>query len=319
MFASDGTRVKPAAALARSAALWLDRKGAFRKKAIEALTVSTGFSAPLVEMGIDNAFRVVTPKALASVKPARESRILLIVCPSNVFTAWLPPAVLALASGHSVWLKPSVHEPVFPKLWRESVEMVDPSLAERIKEIPWRKSIYEAADAVVAYGSDEAVAQLKEACGNKPFIGFGHQVSVGILFCEALEPKRLPATREAIAHAVEPFRLQGCLSPIHLFIQSDDVSLWRRRFESPAPFPRLEAFHSGPELLQKLSSIPDRLACIGWEGNPRSIKPLQASLTRLGVHRICPLGEMQSPPLSWANGGIDLVEWLKFRTRSSIG
>ncbi len=302
MFTAHGTRVNP---IVQSASLWL-RSGPFRQKAIEALTVTTGFPTRLVEIGIENAFRVITPAALRFTTKPVDSKTILIVCPSNVFTAWLPPAVTALAMGYSVWLKPSVHEPAFPHLWCNSLSMVDRGLAERVRLVPWRKSIYELADAVIAYGADEAVADLKRACGKKPFLGFGHQISVGILFREALGPKRIEATHEAVRSAVEPFRLQGCLSPQTLYIQGS----FQPQLPHPLPLPPLQSFREKVDLLHLLSAIPYRLACVGWAGNDQTLQRLRPALTRLGVDRICPIDEMQRPPLDWPNGGVDLVEWL---------
>src|SRR5687768_4658588 len=103
--------------LLRMVERWLEA-GKFRQKAVEALTVSTGFSKRLVEVGLDNAFSVISKTSLKRIPLSPPPRTVLIVCPGNVFTAWLPAAVIALAQGHYVWLKPSVHEPVFPRLWK---------------------------------------------------------------------------------------------------------------------------------------------------------------------------------------------------------
>ena len=39
-------------------------------------------------------------------------------------------------------------------------------------------------------------------------------------------------------------------------------------------------------------------------------------LARMGVHRVCPIGQMQRPPLSWHHDGrpnlADLVQWTDF-------
>jgi hypothetical protein len=38
-----------------------------------------------------------------------------------------------------------------------------------------------------------------------------------------------------------------------------------------------------------------------------------SDLARMGVHRVCPIGQMQRPPLSWHHDGrpnlADLVNW----------
>lgn len=45
---------------------------------------------------------------------------------------------------------------------------------------------------------------------------------------------------------------------------------------------------------------PDAIECVGLAGIPAS--PLVADLRALGVSRVCPLGGMQQPPISWPRG-----------------
>ena len=74
----------------------------------------------------------------------------------------------------------------------------------------------------------------------------------------------------------------------------------------PAPLHRFVRVHpvaGVTGLLEALTPVGHHLASVGVGGFEDRRGELVAALTHLGVSRICPLGTMQSPPLSWCHDG----------------
>lgn len=85
----------------------------------------------------------------------------------------------------------------------------------------------------------------------------------------------------------------------------------------PCPLPAPTGFctvHVIPYEDQKsfqwfLGGYIGKLSCVG-EVVPGWNDWWQKTLEAEGVSRICPAGQMQTPPLDWKNGGVDLRHWL---------
>ena len=67
------------------------------------------------------------------------------------------------------------------------------------------------------------------------------------------------------------------------------------------------------QMLQEAELIHDKISTIGLAATPDQAKELAPRLARFGATRICPLGQMQNPPLTWRHDGRptlgDLVTW----------
>jgi hypothetical protein len=76
---------------------------------------------------------------------------------------------------------------------------------------------------------------------------------------------------------------------------------------------RLKAVRDLGELPAALAAHRQHLECAGLAVEAARELPLSAFLGRCGVHRLCPIGTMQRPPLSWCHSGrprvADWVEW----------
>jgi len=57
-----------------------------------------------------------------------------------------------------------------------------------------------------------------------------------------------------------------------------------------------------------LGAARGRLSSVGVAGAFTDV--LRVAMAAEGVSRICPVGQMQTPPLDWKNGGVDLRRWL---------
>lgn len=289
---------------------------------VTALMVSTGLPERLVRIALENAFSALTAQNLllallssgsdpteqrsassgfdpngaficsAGSDPARKTYI---VCPGNVFTAWLPSAVLSLLLGHSVYLKPSIHEPVFPRLWRESLIQADAAMASRVHLWVWNPGDVASGDQVIVYGSDETLARLRVQVPHSDFVGHGHQTSAAVVFPEAMSPEEWPKTREAARAAIEPFQLRGCLSPQMIWVPEESLRPWRDFSQTIHPFPDIRAYASLDEIRSGLNAWPGRLALVGYAGRDDRSKSLQ-TLVPAGT-RVCPIQSMQRPSL----------------------
>jgi hypothetical protein len=67
------------------------------------------------------------------------------------------------------------------------------------------------------------------------------------------------------------------------------------------------------EMLQNAESVHDRVSTVGIAAPERKAHELAEQLARWGVTRVCPLGRMQNPPLTWRHDGRpvlgDVVTW----------
>ena len=66
-------------------------------------------------------------------------------------------------------------------------------------------------------------------------------------------------------------------------------------------------------LLENLETIRDRVSTVGLAAAGEQGPDLARLLAQWGVLRICPLGQMQNPPLTWRHDGQpalgELVTW----------
>jgi hypothetical protein len=69
------------------------------------------------------------------------------------------------------------------------------------------------------------------------------------------------------------------------------------------------------DLLQNAEVVRGKVSTVGIAA-PEQAEELAQELARWGVTRVCPLGRMQNPPLTWRHDGRpalgDLVTWTDF-------
>ncbi len=79
------------------------------------------------------------------------------------------------------------------------------------------------------------------------------------------------------------------------------------RFIFVKPVPDLNA------VLQGVDEIHGKVSTVGIAASPEKMKDVATHFARWGVTRICPLGWMQNPPLTWRHDGRpalgDLITW----------
>ncbi len=301
--------------LAEVSDLWLDPETPWRQAAIDALMVSTGYTRPAVLRAVENCFSVVTRpdlEALLNSAPPRGKRdpqTILHIAAGNVFTAWLHGAVITLLLGNRCWLKPSSREPVFAAWWKKSVAQVDAGLGAAIQIVAWDTSLRDQVDKVVAYGNDNTLAELRAYFQPVPVIGYGSKLSVAIAFEESMQQDAWTYWREQALRDIEPFDLEGCLSPQLIYVEGQNRKLWLM-LQTSRPFPQITNFMTLAVLRQGIEKHRALLSCIGIAGNPDRVNQIRECLALPRSVRLCLLGEMQKPELTWNNGGISLLEEL---------
>ena len=151
------------------------------------------------------------------------AKIALILAGNTPLLSWSPLAACLLA-GHTVHVKMSRDESLWPRLFRDALAEVAPEIAERVTLDVWPGddprtiALIAASDAVIAYGSDETIATLRALTPTStPFFGYGYGVSVGIL------PRDVPFYARGFAQDVLMYGQAGCLSPQALLVETETL------------------------------------------------------------------------------------------------
>jgi acyl-CoA reductase LuxC len=389
------------AVIDRVVANWLRPDYHLRRQAEQELPALTGFSPQMIRHGLPRllaplratAVRMLLDAelgdhrvldALHGAQRARGPGLILHVLSGNIPGLAAAPILLSLALKSAVAVKCAAGDPLFPCLFAASIAEVDAQLGQCVLAARWKggdgaiePEAFEAADLVVASGSDTAVAAIAARVSGR-FIGYGHKISFAIIAHECLTGRRQAHDlAERLAYDVSLWDQQGCLSPQLCYIEADggmtpmefaqllaerlsrsahelpprtltfeekaDVlrfrqdAEWRQdggalltsangtdwsvSIEPNAEFApsalnrciRLKVIGNLSELGGALVGHRRHLEAAGIAVGAARVAELVEGLAACGVHRICPIGMMQQPPLSWRQGGrprvADWVEW----------
>ena len=227
----------------------LDPRDPYRQEAERLLPAVTGYDAEMVRLGLNGflqAFRApqlhrflaedfANPKVLDEFQPALKGGFVRAFGPGLLVHSWagnvpaLPLWSLAcglLVKAPGVGKLPSA-EPVFATLFARLLAEVHPPLAECLAVAWWKGgdedsagAVFGAADTVLAYGSNEAIAQVRRQLpATTRFLGYGHKLGFGLVARCALDTLRAPATARLAAHDVVRYEQQGCYSPHQFFVE----------------------------------------------------------------------------------------------------
>jgi hypothetical protein len=391
--------------LAEASHRWSDRAEPLRQLAEATLPAITRFSAPMVAHGLDlfsagfgadalrallerrgdeqvlETFVPVGPHRSRAYRPDLTAHVLA----GNIPGIGIPGVVAALLLGSANLVKTAAGDPLFPAIWAASVAKADSDLGECLAVLPWRGGrtdlesvVFDRADAVVAYGSDETIRELQRRVRSR-FLGHGHRISVGVIGRDGLGNASEVAGRAAYDASL--FDQQGCLSP-HLFYVEEGgpvrpkefagllaaaMARWAERlppgsltaaeavavrtyratyeargldgkdvalFASPHGLDWAVIFDGDPAfaasclhrtvLVKPVSDLTEVERLLQpWRAHlqaaavavaPERIGMMADTLGRAGVSRICPIGRMQAPPLTWHQDGRfllrDLLRWV---------
>ena len=124
-------------------------------------------------------------------------------------------------------VKPGRGDVVLPVLLADALRSLDPRLGGGVAVVYWpggsealEDAALSEADVVTAYGSDDAVRQLRVRTPvTTRFVAYHHRVSFGVVGREALEPGHRHRTASEVAGAVAFFDQRGCVSPQIVFVE----------------------------------------------------------------------------------------------------
>jgi hypothetical protein len=199
-------------ALAAAFSAWGGDDPRWRKRLASALPVH---SPEVVERGIRCALEHWTEDALRELfereggrAPERAVVWLADTPPPGAFAA----LALPLLAGCAVRAKPASADPASPALFFESLREADAGVPLALDAD--LRAIDEA-DALVVYGSDATVAELRGRAGNRLFVGYGHKLSAAAVGRAANVADC--ARRLALDACLWDGR--GCLSPAWIFVE----------------------------------------------------------------------------------------------------
>jgi hypothetical protein len=142
---------------------------------------------------------------------------------------------------------------------------------------------------------------------------------------EAQEPRgEIPAEESAaIASRRAIYEIHAAHSPeTMLHWRSRDSTVWTVIFEADARFQLsclnrfiyIKPVANLKALLENADDIRGKVSTVGLAAPEEKISELAVQFARWGATRVCPLGQMQNPPLTWRHDGRpplgDLVTWI---------
>ncbi len=145
---------------------------------------------------------------------------------------------------------------------------------------------------------------------------------------EEAEPRgEVPVeTAATIASRRAFYEVRAAHSPDTRFWRSENSTAWTVVYEADARF-QLSCLHrfiyvkgvtDVKAVLESADSVRGQVSTIGIAAPEERARELAAQLAHWGATRICPLGQMQNPPLTWRHDGRpalgDLVTWTDFES-----
>jgi acyl-CoA reductase-like NAD-dependent aldehyde dehydrogenase len=367
--------------LARACAMLRDPGTAHGRAVRAQVPASSGLSAPMVDWALESSLAPLTADALLeleSVLPphpratrARPGQLCAVVLAGNVFTAALRAIMVPLLYGYPVLAKASSHDAAFADLLFEALRESDVQLCEAFRVLAFSsedeeltQALFEQADVVSAYGSDNTLNRIRSSLSaSVSFVGHGHGLSAAIVGAEALHSKdHASLLARGLALDVAAYDQRGCMSPHAIWVQRGGAITPRALAE--LLMEELETL--GRELPRGDLAMADASAQLSWRGvstlrgelfegdgfavsyeesAPLRVSPGQRNvqviavdytkeacdkLAPLGVHlkclalagipartlelaprlapRVCPPGQMQTPPLQALHDGVPAWE-----------
>jgi hypothetical protein len=214
-----------AEALAAATERWRARDFAGRRDAISQISGRFGFSIPLIDESLDALLLPFTRDALkaATSRIFGRRQVMGFVMAGNAVGAGLHEVVLALMAGAGLLIKTASQEPVFFKEFANTLTREDPEVGSRFSVLTWprerddlTKMLRAQTDCVVAYGDDATI----DGFGNRA-IGFGSRLSGAVVTRKAMCASAADEVARRLARDVTLFEQLGCLSPHHVFVESD--------------------------------------------------------------------------------------------------
>jgi hypothetical protein len=236
--------------LARLAENWQDDLFPFRKLALRAEQVTTGFSPQSLAKGLDVFFGRITEDSLHNLiaqdlgdsrrldeplgtpEERAENRTAMACGPkliSHITAGNLPcPALMSLIHGVLVgaaqFVKCAENGGFMPRLFAHSIYDAHAKLGSCIELASWpggnlelEQALFDEADCITATGHDQTLQEIRARVPEgRRFLGYGHRLSFGYIQHDMLSRAMARELAKQAATDVAAWNQLGCLSP-HLF------------------------------------------------------------------------------------------------------
>lgn len=239
--------------LDKTVQLWLNPEYPLRKLAENVLPLITGYDGELIRLELKRFLRGFrkkdlyrfldeefdNPGMLDGFRPRKSGGFSRVYGPKLIFHVFsgnvpgLPiwSIIMGLLLKSAGIGKTSSSEPLMATLFARSLEEVNPKLSACLAILPWKGGsaeyedvVLQQADAVVVYGSNETVDQIKNRVHQDiPVVAYGHKVSFAAIGQEALTVERFHDTVHRLAQDVSIYDQQSCLSPQAVFVEEGGV------------------------------------------------------------------------------------------------
>jgi len=198
---------------------------------------------------------------------------------------------------------------------------------EALSGFNMKKAITRAADDVTAWNQLGCLSPhviYVEPGGVLSAENFAGMLAEELAKREDVEPRgALPAEAAAsIASRRAFYEVRAAHSPDTKFWRSENSTAWTVVYESDPRFQlsclnRFIYVKPVPDLktaLENADAIRGKVSTVGVAASEAKSLELATQLARWGATRVCPLGQMQNPPLTWRHDGrpalSDLVTWV---------
>lgn len=194
-----------------------------------------------------------------------------------------------------------------------------------------KKVVTRAADDVVAWDQlgclSPHVIYVQSGGAVSP-VQFAEQLADELARRESVEPrgKLSPEAAATIVSRRAIYQVRAAhSSDTHLW-HSKDSTVWTVVCEADARFPisclyrfiYVKPVSNLTEVLQNADAVRRQISTVGLAVPEHQAGQFAAQLARWGATRVCPLGQMQNPPLAWRHDGRpalgDLVTWTDFES-----
>jgi hypothetical protein len=187
---------------------------------------------------------------------------------------------------------------------------------------------------IVTRATDDVVAWDQHGCLSPHVIyverggslspdGFAERLAEELAGRETSEPRRMLSAHESavITGKRDFYRIRAAASLDTRLWQSEGSTAWTVVYEGDPRFQLsclnrfiyVKGVTDLTEALQNADAVRGKVSTVGLAATEEKAHPLATQLARWGVTRICPLGQMQNPPLLWRHDGrpalADLVRW----------
>lgn len=339
-----------AAILGRAGECFLETGNPLRLEALELLPLTSGLSPEMARAVLDNMAADWTEDRLVRLLQeefgdpevlnrfiSREGREVMAVGPKltvQIVAGTVPGVgvgalIRSLLVRSPMLLKPGRGDLVLPVLFAHALRQVDPSLANALAVVYWRRgndnavdSALKKAEVVTAYGSDETVSDLRARTPvTVRFVGYHHRVSVGVVGREACADVGVEQVADEVARSIGFFDQRGCVSPQVVFTEKGGpCAPWEFAQALAAALEKLEAILPGGYLqIHESSSLHQIRGTAEMMGDNRGIEVLHGGnaswtviyeeepgpmLSCVGrVIRVCPIEDAAELPALMAPHG----------------